>query len=64
MFHTLVKKHKMSLAQLFKKYGQEFECKKKLHGIFPLKSSIASTKKTFLLKDLPSKLFDALNQLY
>jgi group II intron reverse transcriptase/maturase len=64
MFHTLAKKHKMSLAQLFKKYGQEFECKKELHGIFPLKSSIASTKKTFLLKDLPSKPFDALNQLY
>ena len=64
MYHTLAKKHKMSLAELFKKYGQEFEYKEDLHNIFPLKSSIASAKKTFLLKAAPSNPLDALNQLY
>jgi hypothetical protein len=64
MYHTLAKKHKMSLVQLFKKYGQEFEYKPDLQGSFPLKSSIASTKKNFLLKELLFKPFDALNQLY
>ena len=64
MYHTLAKKHKMSLRQLFINYGQEFERKDDLRSIFPLKSKIASTKKTFLIKDLTFKPFDALNQLY
>jgi group II intron reverse transcriptase/maturase len=64
MFHTLAKKHKMSFRQLFINYGQEFERKDDLRSIFPLKSKVASTKKSFLLKDLPSKPFDALNNFY
>ena len=48
MYHTLAKRHKMSLRKLFSKYGQEFEHKEDLHNIFPLKSSIASLKKTQL----------------
>jgi hypothetical protein len=64
MYHTLAKKHKMSLRKLFSIYGQEFEHKDYLQNIFPSKSEIASTKKAFLLKDLPSKPFDALNPLY
>ena len=64
MFHTLAKKHKMSLRELFSNYGQEFEQKNDLQGIFPLKATIASTKKAFLLKDISTKPLDALNQLY
>jgi hypothetical protein len=64
MYHTLAKKHKMSLRKLFSTYGQEFEHKNDLQGIFPLKSNIASTKKAFLLKKIPTKPLDALNQLY
>lgn len=64
MYHTLAKKHKMSLRKLFSTYGQEFEHKSDLQDIFPSKSKIASTKKAFLLKDLPSRPFDALNRLY
>jgi len=64
MYHTLAKKHKMSLRKLFNAYGQEFEHKSDLQDIFPSKSKIASTKKAFLLKDLPSRPFDALNRLY
>lgn len=64
MYHTLAKKHKMSLRELFINYGQEFERKDDLHTIFPLKSSIAGAKKTFLLKNLSYKPLDALNQLY
>jgi hypothetical protein len=64
IYHTLAKKHKMSLRELFNNYGQEFEQKDELQGIFPLKSDIASTKKAFLLKDIPTKPLDALNQLY
>ncbi len=64
MYHTLAKKHKMSLRKLFSIYGQEFEHKSDLQDIFPSKPKIASTKKAFLLKDLPSRPFDALNRLY
>ena len=61
MYHTLAKKHKMSIYKLFMIYGQGFERKNDLKNIFPSKSKIASTKKAFLLKDLTSKPFDALN---
>ena len=64
IYHTLAKKHKISLRKLFSKYGQEFELKEDLRNIFPLKSRIAALKKTFRVKDSPSKPFDALNQLY
>ena len=64
MYHTLAKKHKMSLRKLFSIYGQEFDHKDKLQNIFPSKSEIASVKKAFHLKDSPSKPFDALNLLY
>jgi hypothetical protein len=64
MYHTLAKKHKMSLCKLFNIYGQEFEQKDNLQNIFPLNSEIASTKKAFRIKDSSSKPFDALNQLY
>jgi group II intron reverse transcriptase/maturase len=64
MYHTLAKKHKMSLHKIFSNYGQEFERKEDLCGIFPLKSSVASLKKNFRVKDLLFKPFDALNQLY
>ena len=64
MYHTLAKKHKMSLRKLFSDYGQEFEQKDDLQGIFPSKAIIASTKKAFLLKELFTKPLDALNQLY
>jgi hypothetical protein len=46
MYHTLAKKHKMSLRKLFSIYGQEFEHKDYLQNIFPSKSEIASTKKS------------------
>ena len=64
MYHTLAKKHKTSLRKLFSDYGQEFEQKDDLQGIFPSKTIIASTKKAFLLKDLSTKPLNALNQLY
>jgi hypothetical protein len=50
MYHTLAKKHKMSLRKLFSIYGQEFEHKDYLQNIFPSKSEIASTKKTFFVE--------------
>ena len=58
MYHTIAKKHKMSLRKLFSVYGQEFEYRSDLRNIFPSKSKIASIKKVFLLKDLSSKSFD------
>ena len=64
MYHILAKKHKMSFHKLFSNYGQEFGRKEDFHGIFPLKSSIASLKKTFRVKDLLSKPLDAFNQLH
>lgn len=64
MYHTLAKKHKMSLRQLFANYGPEFEFEEDLHGIFPLKTQIAGTKKAFLVKASLSKPLDALNKLY
>merc|ERR1712032_1813036 len=54
MYHTLAKKHKMSLRKLFNKYGQEFKHKEGLRNIFPLKSNIAGLKKNFPIKDSPS----------
>lgn len=64
MYHTLAKKHKMSLRKLFSVYGQEFKHKSDLQDIFPSKSKIAGAKKAFLLKDLSFKPFDAFNRLY
>jgi hypothetical protein len=55
MYHTLAKKHKMSLRELFSIYGQEFERKENLQNIFPFKSHVAGTKKALLFKVLPSK---------
>jgi hypothetical protein len=47
MYHTLAKKHKRSLRELFSTYGQEFEKKDDLQRIFPLKSRLLTPKKLF-----------------
>ena len=53
MYNTLAKKHKISLRRLLFSYGQEFERKAELYNIFPLKSYVATIKKSFLLKMWP-----------
>lgn len=64
MFHSLAKKHKMTLSKLFKIYGQEFEGKNDLQNIFPSKSRIASVKKGFLTREVQYNPQEVLNKLY
>ena len=64
MYHTLAKKHKTSIRKLIEEYGDSFRLKKDLHGIFPSKSQIASTKKAFLIRVLLYQPFDVFNTMY
>jgi hypothetical protein len=65
MYHTLAKKHKMSLRELFSIYGQEFEHKENLQNIFPFKiTKLQVQKKLFYSKIYLQNHLDALNPLY
>ena len=64
IYHTLAKKHKTTIRNLFIKHGDDFKLDKELQDIFPSKANVASEKKAFRIKQSVSPPLDALNKLY